>query len=217
MKRVPRAVLLASGSLALGLALVPPEAKALCLASTLPSPCASGAPPADSQRAQGGKPILRSAGSALRAALAPAAVAAVPASASLPPAGPSITYTLRDRYTAPAQLPRPRASVNVTGTMGPMVRVRYQIDAAVPNALEHGDGLQIVIDNPVAGLQEMVVEPAPGGAMPLEEPPRPSYRPSLRSSEEEEFYALAPLALLGAGVALVLTARPPRGSIRPGI
>ena len=216
MKRVPRAVLIASGSLFLGLALAPPGAKALCLASATPSPCSRPAQTADSQRALSGNPILRSAGSALRAALAPAAGTVVPASASLPPVGPTITYSLRDRETVPAQLSRPSAAVNVTGTMGPMVKVRYQIDAAAPGALEHGDGLQIVIDNPVAGLQEMEAEPGSGGAMPLAEPSRPSYRPSLSSSEEDEFYALAPLALLGAGAALVLTARP-RDSMRPGM
>jgi hypothetical protein len=97
-----------------------------------------------------------------------------------------------------------------------MVRVRYQIDAAAPSALEPGDGLQIVIDNPVAGVQGGEAEPRPGGAMPLAEASRSSYRPSLRSSEEDEIYALAPLAFLGAGAALVLTARP-RGSMRPGI
>lgn len=213
MKRVPRAVLLAGGALALGLPLATPEAKALCLASTLPSPCTTGVASADAVRVQSGKPIPRSMGSALQAALAPAA-AALPASTSLPPAGPSITYTLRD--PGPAHLPRPSSSVNVTGTVGPMVRVRYQIDAAAPSALEPGDGLHIVIDNPVAGVQGGEAEPRPGGAMPLAEASRASYRPSLRSSEEDEIYALAPLAFLGAGVALVLTARP-RDSMRPGI
>ncbi|MEB3254921.1 MAG: hypothetical protein VKJ05_00900 [Synechococcaceae cyanobacterium] len=218
MKRVLPIASLASAVLGVGLGLATPEAKALCLAGSLPSPCSSGVPAADLRPPQSLKPLSPAALAPLSADLAITADPPPLAAASHQAASPSLTYSLRDLDAPHAQPARGGASMKVLGAISPMVRVQYQIDAAPASAggPAPGDGLQIVIDSAAAAPQVSQQAEGSGGALPLAESSRTGFRHSLRSGEEEGFDALAPLALLGGGLALVLSSRP-RGSMRPGI
>lgn len=218
VKRVPLIASLASAALGVGFGLATPEAKALCLAGSLPSPCTSGVPAADMRAPQGLKPLSPAALAPLSADLAITADPPPLAAASAPAARPALTYSLRDLGAPPAQPARGGATVKVLGAMSPMVRVQYQIDAAPASAgaPAPGEGLQIVIDSAAPASQLSQQAEGSGGALPLAESSRSGFRHSLRSGEEEGFDALAPLALLGGGLALVLSSRP-RGSMRPGI
>lgn len=215
VKQASLFALVAGGGLVVAVCLSTSEARALCLPGEGASPCASASASLQPRQAQSAPPIQLGLLPVLPSAPGAAAAFPAPAAASAP-VRPSITYSLGERDAAANPLPHAVASVNVNGAMSPMVRVRYRIDAAPASAPEPGDGLQIVIDSAAAGAQESKQAPGQGGGLPLAESSRTGNRPSLRSGEEEGGDPLLPLALLGGGVALVLSSRP-RGSVRPGI